>query len=125
MKMESRRQLQAGELIKRNFSMVLQQEGRYIYDSHVLTSITRVMMSPDLGLAKIYLSIFNTENKGEVLIQLRENKYRLKQLLSQRIRRHIRRMPQIEFYIDDTLDEIEKVNKLFTNIKDGGEDTIG
>lgn len=119
--MESRRQLQAGELVKRNFSVVLQQEGMYVYDSSILVSVTKVIMTPDLGLAKIYVSIFNTENKGAVIIQMNEHKHRLKQLLSQRIRKHIRRMPYIDFYIDDTLDEMHKLNQLFDGLQD---DTI-
>lgn len=116
--MESRRQLQAGELVKRNFSIVLQQEGMYVYDSSILVSVTKVIMTPDLGLAKIYVSIFNTENKGAVIIQMNEHKRRLKQLLSQRIRKHIRRMPYIDFYIDDTLDEMHKLNQLFDGLQD-------
>ena len=54
--MESRRQLQTGELIKRHFSTVIREQGSYIYGSEVLVSVTRVIMSPDLGLAKIYVS---------------------------------------------------------------------
>ena len=84
--MESRRQLQTGELIKRHFSIVMREEGSYIYGSEVLVSVTRVMMSPDLGLAKIYVSVFNTENKSAVILLLNEEKVRLKQQFTQRIR---------------------------------------
>jgi ribosome-binding factor A len=115
--METRRQLQSGELIKRNFSMVLQQEGQYVYGQSILVSVTKVMMTPDLALAKIFLSIFNTENKGAVLIMMNEHKHRLKQQLAQRIKKHVRRMPYIDFYIDDTLDEMYKINQLFDEIK--------
>lgn len=119
--MATRRQLQVGELIKRNFSMVLQQEGHYIHDPEVLVSVTSAKMSPDLGLAKIYLSVFNTENKGAVLLQLSENKHRLKQLLYQRIKKHVRRVPAIDFYIDETLDEMAKLNQLFDRIEEDNE----
>ena len=97
--------------------MVMQQEGRYIYDSAILVSVTNVIMSPDLGLAKIYLSVFNTENKGAVMLQINESKHRLKQQLTQRIRKHVRRIPDIDMYIDDTLDEMYKLNALFNDIK--------
>jgi len=117
--MESKRQLQVGETIKREFSMVLQQEGSYIYGTEVLVSVTAAKMSPDLGIAKIYVSIFNTENKQEVLILLNESMHRLKQLLYQRIRKKVRRVPHIDFYIDDTLDEMDHLNRLFNDMNKG------
>lgn len=115
--METRRQRQVGELVKRNFSSVLFQEGSYVYGSEVLVSVTQVVMSPDLGLAKIYLSIYNTENKQAVLLQVEEHKKRLKQLLSARIRKQVRRIPHIDVYIDDTLDEIDKIDQMFSQLK--------
>ena len=114
--MESRRQRQVGELIKRNFSMVIFQEGSYIYGTEALVSVTHVVMSPDLGLAKIYLSVYNTENKQAVLLQINQNLHRLKQLLTQRIRKQVRRIPQIAVYIDETLDEIDRIDQLFDRI---------
>ena len=115
--MESRRQRQVGELIKRHFSVVIQQEGGYIYGTQALVSVTHVLMSPDLGLAKIYISIYNTDNKQAVLLQMEESIHRLKQLLAARIRKHVRRIPAIDLYIDDTLDEIDKVENLFDRIR--------
>lgn len=115
--METRRQKQAAELIKRNFSLVLMQEGPFIYGREVMVSVTSVVMSPDLGLAKIYVSIYNTDNKHEVLVEMQQHRSRLKQLLSQRIRKHIRRMPDIDVYLDETLDEMSKLNNLFDRIK--------
>lgn len=114
--METRRQLQVSELIKRHFSVVMQQEGSYIHGSSVMVSVTNVMMTPDLGMAKIYLSVFNTENKGAVIQMISESKHRLKQLLAGRIRKLVRRIPEIDFYIDDTIDEMYKVEKLFDNL---------
>ena len=56
--MESKRQKQVAELIKRNFGTLLQQEGAYIYGSEALVTVTSVKMSPDMSLAKIYLSVY-------------------------------------------------------------------
>jgi ribosome-binding factor A len=114
--MESRRQLQVAEVIKRNFSMVLFQEGRYIYGDDILVSVTNVKMSPDLSLAKIYLSIYNTDNKQATLIQLEEQTHRLKSLLAQKIRKQVRRIPDVHLYIDETLDEMYKIERLFEDI---------
>lgn len=111
--MESIRQKQVAELIRRQFSMILTEEGRYIYGTQVLVTVTQVIMTSDLALAKIYLSIYNTENKQEVLLEMEENTTRLKQALHSRIRKQVRAMPELKFYIDDTLDEVYKVEALF------------
>ncbi len=116
--MASRRQLQVGEMIRRHFSVVLQMEGSYIYGSAVLVSVTHVLMSSDLGLAKIYLSVFNADEKMSIIALLEENTPRLKNLLSQRIRKQIRRIPNIEFYLDTTLDEIERIDDLLSGLAD-------
>lgn len=117
--METRRQRQVGEMVKRHFSIVLQQEGSYVYGTEVLVSITHVMMTSDLGLAKIYLSVWNTDNKQAIILMMHDHNNRLRQLLSQRIRKHVRRIPYIEFYLDETLDEIERVEQLFEGLDDG------
>jgi ribosome-binding factor A len=82
-----------------------------------MVSVTGVNMSPDLGIAKIYISIYNAMNKQEVLIQLQENMHRLKNHLYQRIRKKVRRVPDLNLHIDDTLDEMEHLNQLFDKIK--------
>ena len=113
--MESVRQKQAGEMIRRAFSELLQQEGRYIYGDALVT-VTNVKMTPDLGLAKIYLSVFNTDNKQEAIMGLEQEKVRLRQSLAYRIRKHIRRIPNIDFYLDETLDEMYRLNALFDRL---------
>lgn len=114
--METRRQLQTGELIKRHFSTVMREQGTYIYGNEALVSVTKVIMSPDLGLAKIYLSVYNTEDKNAILLMIREEKNRLKQQLTSRVRKHVRRIPRVDFYLDDTLDEMYKIDELLNSI---------
>ncbi|MCB0634417.1 MAG: 30S ribosome-binding factor RbfA [Saprospiraceae bacterium] len=121
--METKRQRQAAELVKRNFSLVLQQEGSYIYGPEPLVTVTIVKMTPDLGQAKIYLSVFNTENKQAVLLEMEEEIVRLRQSLANRIKRHIRRIPEIAFFADDTLDEMYRVDALFNRLYE--EDQMG
>lgn len=115
---ESKRMLQVGELVKRNISMVLQQEGQYIYGSEVLVTVTNVKMSADLGLAKVYVSVYNTENKQAVLLEIEESHYQIKQSFSHRIKKQIRRIPELNFYLDDTLDEMYRLRSLFQRMKD-------
>lgn len=121
--METKRQRQAAELIKRNFGIVLQNEGTNIYGAEPLVTVTSVKISPDLGLAKIYLSIFNTENKQGVMLAMDDELVRLRQSLAYRIRKHIRRIPEIALYSDDTLDEMYRVDDLFNRLYD--EDQMG
>lgn len=113
--MESIRQRQIAELVKRNFGQVLQSEGSYIYDDAFVT-VTNVKMSSDLGLARIYCSIYNTENKQAVILQMREEYTRLRQSLGQRLRKKMRRIPELEFFMDDTLDEMYRLNALFDRL---------
>ena len=112
----SKRQLQVAELIRRNFSLVLQQEGSYIYGSKALVTVTNVIVSPDHSTSKIYLSVYNTENKQAVILQLEEEYHRLKQELAQRTRKQLRRLPDFSLFLDDTLDEMYKLNHLFDRL---------
>jgi ribosome-binding factor A len=114
--MASIRQQQTAEMIKRNFGLVLQAEGSYIYGNEVLVTVTNVKISPDFGLANIYLSVYNTENKQAVILEMEEQHGRLKQALGNRIKKHIRRIPEIAFYLDDTLDEMYRLKGLFDRL---------
>lgn len=114
--METKRQKQVAELIKRNFSIVLQQEGSYIYGAEPLVTVTQVVVSPDLSLAKIYLSVYNKESKQEVILEMEHDIARLKQALAYRVKKHMRRIPEINFYLDDTLDEMYRLNYLFDEL---------
>jgi len=114
--MESKRQRQVAETIKRNFSLVLQQEGPYIYGPEPLVTVTEVKVSPDMSIAKIYLSVWNTENKQAVLLLMEEEHQRLKQAMAHRVKRQLRRLPNLGYFLDDTLDEMYKVDALFDRL---------
>lgn len=114
--MESKRQLQVCEMIKRNFAPVFQEHGTYIYNTAFVT-VTSVKVTPDLAQAKVYLSIFNAEDKDDVLRRINNHTHVLKQALAARIKNQIRRIPQIHFYFDETIDEMFKVDALFKDIK--------
>ncbi len=116
--METKRQKQVAELIRRNFGHILQQEGSYIYGAEALVTVTSVKMTPDFGVAKIYLSVYNRENKQAVILELETQTRRLRQSLAYRIKKHVRRIPHISFYLDDTLDEMYRLNNLFDKLDD-------
>jgi ribosome-binding factor A len=121
--MASKRQLQVAEQIKRNFGIVLQQEGSYIYGVEPLVTVTSVKMSPDMGIAKIYLSVYNTEDKQSVILLMEEQYAQLRQSLGNRLKRHMRRIPELQFYQDDTLDEMYRLRELFDKLDD--DDQLG
>lgn len=114
--METKRQKQVAELVKRNFSMILQQEGAFIYGTEVMVTVTNVKMTPDLNLAKIYLSVFNTENKQAVILEMEDSLARLKQSLGNRLRRQVRRVPDINIFLDDTIDEMYRLQAMFKRL---------
>ncbi len=114
---ESKRQLQVAEAIKRNFSIVLQQEGNYIYGHKALVTVTTVKVSPDLSQGKIYLSVYNIEDKQSIILLMEKEYHRLKQALAHRIKKHLRRVPELQFFLDDTLDEMYRLNELFSRLE--------
>ena len=114
--MESKRQKQTAEVIKRHFGNVLIQEGVNIYGGAFVT-VTKVQVTPDISQAKIYLSIYNSHDKDKIIARIRDSAHILKRDLVKRIRKHIRRIPDISYYNDDTLDEMQKIDRLFTNLR--------
>ena len=115
--METKRQKQVAELIKRNFGIVLQQGGSYIYGAESLVTVTQVKLTPDFGMAKIYLSVYNADDKQAVIKEMDANHQRLRQSLAHRIKKHVRRIPDVSFFLDDTLDEMYRLNELFNKLE--------
>lgn len=114
--MDSKRQLQLSEMIKRTLAPLFQEQGPYIY-GHAFVTVTTVKLTPDLAQAKIYLSIFNSDDKEDTLRKINNHTHILKQALAGRIKNHLRRIPQIHFFFDETIEEMFKVDALFKDIK--------
>lgn len=116
--MESIRQKQIGELIRRYFSMILSEEGINIYGRDKLVTLTGVKMTPDLLVAKLYISVYGTENKQEVILELEDNHTRLRQALASKVGKQMRRVPDIELFLDDTVNEMYRVDNLLNRVGD-------
>ena len=112
--MDSRRQSKIGSLMKETLTEILYREGRGIYGT-ALVSITNAWVSSDLSLARFYFSVYNTENNDIVMAQLDEAKPQLKRALVAKMR-DLRKMPEFEFYLDDTLEQAEHIEDLFKKI---------
>jgi ribosome-binding factor A len=118
--MESTRQQKVAKLVQKDLSQVFIEEGSWIY-GRVMVSITTVRISPDLSVAKIYLSIFGAQNKKEIINKLNEHKPRIRFLLGQRIKSQLRIVPELIFYIDDSAEYAEKINSVLNNLHISGE----
>lgn len=114
-KMESRRQLQVGKLIQQALSEVLRKDGFSMYGKAMVT-VSQVRLSPDLSIARTYLSIFNAEDNEQVMSSIQANTHTLRRLLGARIRNKVRMIPELLFFIDDTLDEVFKMDELFQKL---------
>ncbi|GLB53442.1 ribosome-binding factor A [Neptunitalea chrysea] len=109
--MESNRQKKIAGVLQRDLVDVLQGAAREGGLHGVLISVTKVQVTVDLSVAKAYLSIFPHEKGPELLEGIRDNKHMIKHNLSQRTRNQLRRMPELEFYIDDSLEYIDRIDK--------------
>lgn len=78
----------------------------------VLASVTAVRMSPDLGYAKIYVSVFPFERNAEVMSTLNQNEWRIRRALGVRLRNQLRVVPEINFFLDDSLEYIANIDNL-------------
>lgn len=117
---ESKRQRQVSSIIQRQLSEVFMNEGTYIYGDAMVT-VTNVHMTPDLGLARVYLSVYNTQNKESVIDAILVELPRIRKGLAQRVRKHLRRVPNLELFLDETLDEMEKVDEMLRKIRNPGD----
>jgi ribosome-binding factor A len=113
--MDSRRQQKVASVIKEAFSGVLLRVGKGIY-GHALVTVTQVKTTPDLSEARFYLSIFNGD-KEAILGAMIERKHELKRMLASELRHSLRHIPEITFFIDDTLDEVYKIEEIFTKLQ--------
>lgn len=116
--METKRQKQVGELLRRYFSNILIEEGSLIYGRDKLVTVTNVRMTPDLLIANIFISVYGTDNKPEVILLLEDSNQHLRQALSRKVGKQMRRMPEIQFHLDDTVDEMYRVTELLNRIEE-------
>jgi ribosome-binding factor A len=100
-----------GSLIKRELSIIFQQNTNTLFDGLMIT-VTQVRVSPDLGIAKVYLSFFPSEKKEPGLKLVEERNFQIKKLLTAQVGKQLRKVPNLHFYIDDSLDYFEEIEKL-------------
>lgn len=113
--MDSTRQLKYGKLIQKELSEIFTLEGKNWYGNNFVT-ITGVSVTPDLSIARVRISIFKAAKPEEVLKSLRVHTNEVRKSLGNRIRNQARIIPSLEFFIDDSLDYVDKMESIFKNI---------
>lgn len=108
--MDSTRQNKIARLIQKELGDILLKLSKE--SRGIMVSVSAVRVSPDLGIAKGYLSIFPSDKATEVVNNLNENIKAIRFELGNRVRHQLRIIPEIRFYIDDSLDYIENIDKL-------------
>ncbi len=113
---EGKRQKQVAAVLEKELNDIFQRFGLTMLDGGMV-SIAGVKITPDLFDARIYLSFFKVNDPKHTLNLIQEKSYEIKKELNSRVRHQLRSMPQLTFYVDDTLDYVEKIEKLFNDIK--------
>lgn len=109
--MSTIRQQKVERLVQRALGEVFQQESRNLFAGAFIT-VTVVRISPDLGHAKVYLSFFHNGEKEELLKMVDSNNSRIRGILGNRIGKSVRVVPELKFYIDDSMDQVEQIDDL-------------
>jgi ribosome-binding factor A len=108
--MDNTRLLKIGRLLQKELGEIFLQETKIL--PGVLVSVSTVRVSSDLSVAKAYLSIFPSERAEELLTSIRSNAKTIRFDLGQRVRLQLRRIPELIFYRDDSLDYLENIDSL-------------
>lgn len=109
--MESTRQLKVARLIQKDLGELLQRYSRDHWHGNMVT-VTKVHVTPDLSFAKVHLSLWGKTDRQELLDTINEHKKEIRLALGKRIHNQIRVIPEIAFFLDDSLDYIENIENL-------------
>ncbi|MBN3035281.1 MAG: ribosome-binding factor A [Bacteroidales bacterium] len=112
--METTRQQKVARLIQKDLGMIFQEEGVSAFGGAMIT-VTKVYVTRDMSVARVYLSLFSTPDKEGLMELIRSNTREIRYKLGIRIGKQVRVIPDLAFYIDDSLDYIERIEKLLGN----------
>ncbi|SDE19746.1 30S ribosome-binding factor RbfA [Riemerella columbipharyngis] len=108
--MESNRQRKIAQIIQEDFSELFRKQAADSSKQFLIT-VSEVKVSADLGIAKIYLSIFPQKYRDGIMKEIEANKSQYRNYMGQKMRSQIRVIPQLNFYLDTTLDDVERIDK--------------
>lgn len=108
--MQETRQNRIARLLQKELAEIFQSQTRLMHG--VMVSVTRAKVSPDLSICTAYLSIFPSEKADEILKNIQKNDKSIRYELGTRIRNQVRIIPELRFFIDDSLDYLERIDEL-------------
>lgn len=109
--MDSQRQLKVSRLLQKELGEIFQKETRSPFGAAPIT-VTQVRVSPDLGVAKVYVSLFNVPDNKALLESIKAHTKEIRMKLSDRIRKQVRIIPNLVFFHDDSLDYAMRIDEL-------------
>ena len=113
--MDSTRQSKFSRLIQKEMADLFMKEGKHFFGNSFVT-VTNVLVSPDLSIARIYLSVFKDKKPQLIIDHLQDQMHEVRGKLGSRIRSQARHIPELKFFLDDTMDYVEKMDSLFKNL---------
>ncbi len=108
--MQETRQNRIARLLQKELSLIFQSQTRSMHG--VMVSVTRCRISPDLGICTAYLSIFPSGKSEEIMKNINASEKTIRYELGTRVRNQLRIVPELRFFIDDSLDYIERIDEL-------------
>ena len=112
---ETPRQLKINTVIQHEIAYLIQDAIRKSGVPNLMVSVTKVKVVPDISIAKVYVSIFPKDKVDMYIENLKTNKNQLRHDLSQKLKSQLRKVPELNFYLDESLDYKEKIDKELTN----------
>jgi ribosome-binding factor A len=114
---EGKRQKQIAGLIQEEITAVFQRLGMNMINGGMV-SVSSVKVTPDLLEARIYISLFQVGDAKAVMKKISERGWEVKRELAARVKQQLRRIPELKFFHDDTLDHVFKMEEIFKQIKE-------
>ena len=114
--MESKRQQKFSRLIQKELADIFQREVPHLFGGAYI-SVSVVRVSPDLGLARVYISVMMAPNPQELLLEVRLNTKTIRHHLAQRIKSQVRVIPELNFYLDDSAEYAASMDRLFSGLE--------
>jgi ribosome-binding factor A len=113
--MEKKRQLKFSRQLQKDLSEIFLREGAHFFGKQFI-GVSLVRVSPDLGYVKAYLTFLNEKEPEKLLNLVRLHNKELRSMLATRIKNEVRKIPEIEFFYDDSMDYVEKMDRIFDEI---------
>lgn len=110
--MDSVRQQKVSRLLQNEIGSIFQRDGFSLFKENAMVTVTKVNISKDLLSAKVYISLFATSDKEELLKKIQNKTSEIRYMLGKIIRHQLKAVPELSFFEDDSLDYIENIDKL-------------